>query len=358
MKPKSRWFLTDANLTTVTNWLAVFVLCALLFWGGSTLWMRLHYVYTNDAQITRYINPIISRVGGYVVSVDYHDHQMVKRGDTLLIIDNREYKYEADQANASVYKEHAEMNVLSSQKQILIEEHEALKKSIAANEARVKKQQLEFDRYQYLYEERSATAQQLEEVKATLDIYRSELAALQHKLEASEERVQDVEVQKTVVTAEKNRLSAAAGRKHLDVGYTIVRAPYDGMIGKRSIEEGQMINAGEVLGFIVNAETPTWVTANFKETQLRYLHIHDQVEVIADAYPGRVFKGKIISISPATGSSFSLLPPDNATGNFVKIVQRVPVRIELDKKQDERVLRSGMNVNVSIAKHQNSESNI
>ncbi|CDS91576.1 HlyD family secretion protein [Sphingobacterium faecium] len=351
MKPKSRWLLTDAKLTTATNWIAVFVLCALLFWGVRTLWIRLNYAYTNDAQVTQYINPIISRIGGYVVSVHYQDHQIVKRGDTLLIIDNREYKYEADQANASVYKEHAEMNVLSSQKHILMEEHESLKKSIAANEARVTKQQLEFDRYQFLYEEKSATAQQLEAVKATLDVYKSELAALQHKLQASQERVHDVEVQKTVVNAEKNRLSAAAGRKHLDVGYTIVRAPYDGMIGKRSIEEGQMISSGEVLGFIVNAETPTWVTANFKETQLRFLHIHDQVEVIADAYPDRVFKGEIISISPATGSSFSLLPPDNATGNFVKIVQRIPVRIELDKKQGEQVLRSGMNVNVSIAKH-------
>lgn len=351
MKPKSRWLLTDAKLTTATNWIAVFVLCALLFWGVRTLWIRLNYAYTNDAQVTQYINPIISRIGGYVVSVHYQDHQIVKRGDTLLIIDNREYKYEADQANASVYKEHAEMNVLSSQKHILMEEHESLKKSIAANEARVTKQQLEFDRYEFLYEEKSATAQQLEAVKATLDVYKSELAALQHKLQASQERVHDVEVQKTVVNAEKNRLSAAAGRKHLDVGYTIVRAPYDGMIGKRSIEEGQMISSGEVLGFIVNAETPTWVTANFKETQLRFLHIHDQVEVIADAYPDRVFKGEIISISPATGSSFSLLPPDNATGNFVKIVQRIPVRIELDKKQGEQVLRSGMNVNVSIAKH-------
>ncbi|MGJ1321416.1 HlyD family secretion protein [Sphingobacterium faecium] len=351
MKPKSRCLLTDAKLTTATNWIAVFVLCALLFWGVRTLWIRLNYAYTNDAQVTQYINPIISRIGGYVVSVHYQDHQIVKRGDTLLIIDNREYKYEADQANASVYKEHAEMNVLSSQKHILMEEHESLKKSIAANEARVTKQQLEFDRYQFLYEEKSATAQQLEAVKATLDVYKSELAALQHKLQASQERVHDVEVQKTVVNAEKNRLSAAAGRKHLDVGYTIVRAPYDGMIGKRSIEEGQMISSGEVLGFIVNAETPTWVTANFKETQLRFLHIHDQVEVIADAYPDRVFKGEIISISPATGSSFSLLPPDNATGNFVKIVQRIPVRIELDKKQGEQVLRSGMNVNVSIAKH-------
>jgi membrane fusion protein (multidrug efflux system) len=283
--------------------------------------------------------------------VHYHDHQFVKRGDTLLIIDQREYRYEADQANASVYKEHAEMNVLSSQKQILMEEHESLKKSIDANEARVTKQQLEYDRYKFLYEEKSATAQQMEDVKATLDVYKSELAALQHKLEASQERVRDVEVQKTVVSAEKNRLSAAAGRKHLDVGYTVVRAPYDGMIGKRSIEEGQMVNAGEVLGFIVNAETPTWVTANFKETQLRYLRIQDSVEVIADAYPDQVFKGKIISISPATGSSFSLLPPDNATGNFVKIVQRVPVRIELEKKQGEQILRSGMNVNVSVAKN-------
>ncbi|KKO89505.1 MULTISPECIES: HlyD family secretion protein [Sphingobacterium] len=352
MKPKSRRTVVEAQLTRITNWLAAIVLLALLLWGANTLWMRVRYTYTNDAQVTQYINPIVSRVGGYVVSVHYHDHQLVKRGDTLLLIDNKEYKYEADQVAASVNKEAAEINVLHSQKEILQAEHESLRTSIAAGEARVTKQQLEYDRYNYLFQEKSATAQQLEDVKATLDVYKSELASLKHKLQASQERVHDVDMKKGVVDAERVRLTAAVGRKRLDVGYTVIRAPYDGQIGKRTIEKGQMISAGEVLGFIVNRETPTWVTANFKETQLRYLHLGNRVEVVADAYPDQKFYGKIISISPATGSAFSLLPPDNATGNFVKIVQRVPVRIELDKQRGAQQLLSGMNVNVSVSKKQ------
>ena len=350
MKLKTEKQKTDQRLTLITNILAGIILCVLLFWGGKSLWRFMKYTYTNDAQVTQYINPVISRVGGYIVEVNFQDHQPVKRGDTLLIIDNKEYKYEAEQALASLRKEDAEITVLSSKKQILIEEHESLQKSIAAHEAKVKKQQLEYDRYKYLYDQKSATSQQLEEVEAILAVYKSDLASLKHKLDASQERISDIDVQKNVIGAEKNRLSAAAGRKDLDVGYTIIRAPYDGIMGKRSIEKGQMVKPAEVLGYIVNAETPVWITANFKETQLRFLALDDEVEVVADAFPDKIFKGKIISLSPATGSSFSLLPPDNSTGNFVKIVQRVPVRIELDSNQEEQLLRSGMNVNVSVPK--------
>lgn len=348
MKPKSTPFLTDQKLTRITNTLAGIILFALLIWAAKLMWRRMMYTYTNDAQVTQYINPVISRIGGYIVKVNYNDNQVVKRGDTLLIIDNREYKYEADQASASIKREDAEIGVLSSQKQILQEEHESLRKSIAAAQARVNKQELEYKRYKFLFDEKSTTAQQLEDVEAKLKIYKSELEALEHQLEASKERVADMDVKKGVYSAERSKWTAAAGRKSLDVGYTIIRAPYDGVMGKRTIEKGQMISAGEVLGFIVNSETPKWVTANFKETQIRNLAVGDAVEVLADAYPDQVFKGKIISISPATGSSFSLLPPDNSTGNFVKIVQRIPVRIELDKEQEEDKLRSGMNVDVSV----------
>lgn len=348
MKPKSEKFLTDRKLTRITNVLAIVILLVLLIIGSRLLWNRFMYTYTNDAQVTQYINPVISRIGGYIVSVNYLDNQEVKKGDTLLVIDNREYKYEVDQVSASVKKEQAEIDVLFSQKQILQQEHESLKKSISAAEARLHNQQLEYNRYKYLYDAKSATAQKLEDVEAKLNIYTSELEALQNQLQASQERINDIEIQKNVIAAEKNKWTAAAGRKGLDVGYSVILAPYDGIMGKRTIEKGQMISAGEVLGFLVNSETPKWITANFKETQLRHLAIGDSVEVMADAYPDQVFLGKIISISPATGSSFSLLPPDNSTGNFVKIVQRVPVRIELNKGQNEEKLRSGMNVNVSV----------
>lgn len=350
MKTKTDQNLTDQKITRITTILACLILFALLIWGAKTLWTRINYTYTNDAQITQYINPVISRVGGYIVSVKYRDHQEVKRGDTLLIIDSREYKYEAEQASASIQRENAEIGVLSSKKEILNQEYEVIKKSIGASEAKVKKQLLEYNRYKYLFDEQSATAQQLEDVEAKLDIYKSELEGLMHKLDASKERVADVDLQKDVIGVEKSRLTAVKGRKDLDVHYTVIRAAYDGILGKRSVEIGQMVEAGEVLGFIVNRETPIWVTANFKETQIRHLAIDDVVEIFADAYPDEKFEGKIISISPATGSSFSLLPPDNSTGNFVKIVQRVPVRIELKKDQLDGVLRSGMNVNVLVPK--------
>ena len=124
-------------------------------------------------------------------------------------------------------------------------------------------------------------------------------------------------------------------------------------MGRRTVEVGQMIDAGEPLAFIVNNETDKWVVANYKETQVAHMHIGDTVKVFADAYPDREFKGTIISLSPATGSSFSLLPPDNSTGNYVKIVQRIPVRIRIDgDRKDIDLLKVGMNVNVYTPKGQ------
>jgi membrane fusion protein (multidrug efflux system) len=122
-------------------------------------------------------------------------------------------------------------------------------------------------------------------------------------------------------------------------------------MGRRTIEKGQMIDAGQVLAYIVNNETDKWVVANYKETQLRHMHVGKQAEIEADAYPGKKFKGEIISLSPATGSSFSLLPPDNSTGNYVKIVQRVPVRIKvLGSRREIEPLKAGMNVIVTVDK--------
>jgi membrane fusion protein (multidrug efflux system) len=124
-------------------------------------------------------------------------------------------------------------------------------------------------------------------------------------------------------------------------------------MGRRTVETGQLINAGETLAFIVNNDTDKWVVANFKETQVAHMRIGDSVKLIADAYPDQPFKGTIISFSPATGSRFSLLPPDNATGNYVKIVQRIPVRIRIDGNRKELdMLKAGMNVNVYVPKKQ------
>ncbi len=350
MKWKVKWKMSDRTITRITNGFALVIVIILAIWGIKKSVENINYEYTNDAQVTAYINPVIARVGGYIVGVHFVDNQVVHKGDTLLVIDAQEYQFEEAQQLAAMNREKANIQVLESQKKVQTFSNEVLEQKINAQKAKVWKQGLEFDRYKKLYEQQSSTSQKMEEVLAELEVMKNDLLALERELQAGKALYEDLEVKKGVFNAEKERLSAVIGRRNLDVDYTVILAPYTGRMGKRNIEVGQMINAGEVLGFLVNDETPTWVIANYKETQVRNIQVNDKVEIVADAFPDRTFTGKVISLAPATGSAFSLLPPDNATGNYVKIVQRIPVRIELVDQEAKLLLRSGMNVNVWIPK--------
>ncbi|MCS3798538.1 HlyD family secretion protein [Niastella sp. OAS944] len=280
---KKKYTLTDRLITQITGWMAGIIIVALAIWGIFTLWGYFTYIQTNNAQIDEHVNPIISKAGGLIVAVKFEENQLVAKGDTLLIIDNREYILQQQQTEAAIQKTRAQLQLLESNS---------------------------------------------------------------HALKAEKE----------IVQAELNRLAALLHSHKLDISYTVITAPYNGRMGRQAVETGQLINAGETLAYIVNNETDKWVVANFKETQISYLHIGDSAKLIADAYPEQTFSGKIISFSPATGSRFSLLPPDNATGNYVKIVQRIPVRIRIDgNKKDLELLKAGMNVNVYIPKKQRHE---
>ena len=275
---KKKYTLTDRLITRITGWMAGIIVFAFTIWGLFTLWEFYHYEQTNDAQIEEYINPVISRVSGYIAAVKFEENQHVSKGDTLLIIDNREYLLQQEQTEAAIQKTNTQLQALNNN------------------------------------------------------------------------------VEKEIVHAELARLNALLKKQKLDISYTFITAPYNGRIGKRTIGVGQMINTGETLAFIVNNETEKWVVANFKETQIAHMRMGDSVKVIADAYPDQSFKGTIISFSPATGSRFSLLPPDNTTGNYVKIVQRIPVRIRIDgNRKDHDVLKAGMNVNVYMPKKRSHE---
>lgn len=351
---KKKYTVTDKFITNVTGWIAGITVTVLSVWGIYTLWGYYTYEQTNDAQVQEYVNPVISRAGGFIVAVKFEENQLVKKGDTLLLIDNREYVIQQAQTEASIQKEMAQLQVLDSKTHTLGQISQSTKSQIDANKAKVWKQELEHNRYEKLLKEESATNQQMESIKATLDIYTSDYKSAQNNYEASLSEINDVEAQKEVVKAEIARLTALLDRHKLDVSYTVITASYNGRMGKRTIEVGQMINAGEVLAFIVDNETDKWIVANYKETQIAHMNIGDSVIFFADAYPDREFKGTIISLSPATGSSFSLLPPDNATGNYVKIVQRVPVRIKVEGKRKEiDLLKVGMNVNVYTPKRNN-----
>ncbi len=350
---KKKYTVTDKLITKVTGWIAGISLICLSIWGVYSIWEYLHFEYTNDAQVQEYINPVISRAGGFIVAVKFEENEVVKKGDTLLLIDNKEYVIQQAQTEALILKEEAHLKVLESNINTLVNISESNKAQIEVTKAKVWKQDLENERYQKLFKEESVTKQQLENVQATLDVYKNEQLSSVNNYEASLAKINDIKAEMNVVKAEIERLKSVLERHKLDVSYTVITASYNGRMGRRTVEVGQMINAGEVLAFIVDDETDKWVVANYKETQIENMKLGDTVIFVADAYPNKKFKGTIISFSPATGSSFSLLPPDNSTGNFVKIVQRIPVRIKIEGNRNEiDILKVGMNVNVySPKKH-------
>ncbi len=343
---------TDKLITRVTAWIAGIILIALLIWGGISLYSLYRYEETNDAQVQEYINPVTSRVSGYIREIRYEENQDVKKGDTLIIIDNSEYQLQQQEAEAALANARAQLQALSSNIQTTAQSSQVNQSQIAAAKARLWHQQQEYARYKKLYDVESATQQQLENVQAALQVAQSDYQSTVESYQTSLSKVNDTRVQRAVLEAEVKRREAIVNRNKLDVGYTIIRAPYQGKMGRRTIQNGQLIQAGQTLAYIVDQEAGKWVIANFKETQLRHMHIGETAEIEADAFPGQKFRGRIVSLSPATGSSFSLLPPDNSTGNFVKIVQRVPVRIALvDNANVIAPLRAGMNTNVLVRKN-------
>ena len=304
---------------------------------------------TNDAQIEQYVTPIMSRVSGYVKEVRYEENQLVHKGDTLLLIDNREYKSKLDAALAdlALAKQNsvvAEKNVATTASSTAIGESQ-----LKAAETNLWKTKLGYNRYKALVSEDAATEQQLEKVNADYQAAQAQFQEMKNRIQmanlSTSQAAANVPSVQTLIQAKQ----ALADNAALFFSYTVITAPYDGWVGKRTIQPGQLIKEGQSVVSIVSKEK--WITANFKETQLQYLKVGQKVIVEADAVDGKEFIGTINSISPASGARFSLLPPDNATGNFVKIEQRIPVKIKLDESNlAADFLRAGMNVKV-IAEH-------
>jgi len=305
---------------------------------------------TNDAQVEQYVTPIMSRITGYVQEVRFDENQFVHKGDTLVIIDNREYKSKLNVALADVQSAKqssvvAEKNVATTASSTAIGESQ-----LAAAKTNLWKTKLEYERYQALVKDEAATSQQLEKVRADYESAQAHFQEMRERIQSS--NLSTSQAQANVPTMQTNIASkqAVADNAALFLSYTIITAPYDGWVGKRTLQPGQMVKEGQSLLSIVSKEK--WITANFKETQLQYLTVGQEVRIQADALSGKEFTGIITSLSPASGARFSLLPPDNATGNFVKIEQRIPVRIQL-KETDKHAdfLRAGMNITI-IAEHQ------
>jgi membrane fusion protein (multidrug efflux system) len=315
-----------------------------------------HYEETNDAQVESYINPVSARAGGYIQRVYFNEHQLVKRGDTLVTLDNREYHAQWIVAQAALDDAHAQLTVLKagivSAETGMLVNHDQIK----AAQARYVQQEQDIKRYVNLVKEEAATGADLEQVKARYDVAESDYSASQNGLKTNLARIAELKTHFALLQADIKRKSAALDLAKLNLSYTVIRAPYSGRLGRKNILEGQQIQPGQPLVSIIN-EREKWITANYKETQVAGMYVGQPVEVRVDAIDGKVFKGKILAIAGSTGSRFSILPPDNSTGNFVKIVQRVPVKIALVDEQAANVL-PGMNVTVAAKKAQNDETGL
>ena len=300
---------------------------------------------SNDAQVEQYISPVNLRASGYIKKICFQEHQSVKKGDTLLILDDREYRIRVMEAEAALKDAMAGANVINATLNTTETSATVYDASIAEIEVRLQKLAKDRQRYQNLVERNAATPIQLEQIETEYKATKKKLDAVLKQKKAALSGVNEVQTRKGNTEAAIERAQAALARAKLNLSYCVVTAPCDGKLGRRALEEGQMVNAGQTVTNIM-PDTQKWVIANYKETQVENLHVGQTVRITVDAVSDKEFTGKITAISGATGSKYSLVPTDNSAGNFVKIQQRVPVRIDftnLSKADNER-LAAGMMV--------------
>lgn len=379
---------------------------------AGALWAYFYYhnrVSTDDAQITAHIEPVAPRVAGTVISVDVNDNQMVHAGQVLFQLDDRVYKAELQQADANLQA--AEAGASSARTNIPIttasssgtlsaaqaatEQAQANEKftaaQVAAADAQVTAAQAVLRqaqaqagnavsterRYAQLVAKQEISALQYQQTQTAATAAQAAVAAAQAQVTAAQQQVASAVAKENVARAavaeaaanerkaatapqqqavsraesktaqaKVAQAEAAVALAQLNVDYTVVRAPSDGQVGNKTVQLGQRLAPGQAVMILVPVNN-VWVVANYKETQLKKMHPGQKAEISVDAY-GETLRGTVNSIGPGTGSIFSLLPPENATGNYVKVVQRVPVKIVFDQGQDLSRLRPGLSVEATV----------
>jgi membrane fusion protein (multidrug efflux system) len=333
---------------TVLLVVAILVVIVAIIYFISYFLREKHYEETSDAQVESYINPISARVSGYIKAVKFEEHQLVKQGDTLVLIDDKEYKARVQEAEAALDDSRAQVDVLNASIESADVATSVNKDQIDGAKARLIEQSQDIRRYKNLLKEEAATGSDLDLVQSHYDVSVSDYSAAKNNLKTSYAKIKELKSHKALLTADLKRKTAELELARINLGYTVIRAPYTGKMGRKTILEGQQVQVGQPLVSIVD-EKDKWVTANFKETQVYGMYVGQPVDIEVDAIDNKVYHGKIEAISASTGAKFSILPPDNATGNFVKIVQRIPVKIRFTSTDIEPI-RAGMNVFVSVKK--------
>ncbi|MES2178717.1 MAG: HlyD family secretion protein [Gemmatimonadota bacterium] len=337
--------------------LALVVLGAILGLGwGVKQWMygRTHES-TDNAQVDGHIVPVLAKVSGYVTAVQAGENEHVRADSALVRIDEREFAVKLAQADADLAAARAAAGGrgVEGQAEAMVQnatgQRAALDENIIAARANFTKAEADLARMKELVAKQVVSRQQLDAAQAAADAARAQLASAQRSAGAAGAGIVNAQAGVRLAIARLAAAQAARDNAALQLSYTRVAAPVGGIISRKQVEVGQLVQAGQPLLTIVS-DSGVWVTANFKETQLGDIKIGQPVELEIDAYGGWKVEGKVESVSAATGAKFALLPPDNATGNFTKVVQRVPVRIAIVKGVDkEHPLRPGMSVFAHVA---------
>lgn len=319
---------------------------------------------TDDAQIATNMSPVVSKISGYIKQVKVKDNQFVHKGDTLVILDNKDQKMALEQAMAALGTAKSNISTARAATHAASSNINTTNAAVATANAQIEaakvnvwKTAQDLKRYTNLVKDHSITQQQYETALAANQSANRQLQVLVDQRNQAAQQTTVVSSQTQASSEQIGVANSVAKQREVDVenaklnlSYTVIVAPEDGFVSKVPVQAGQYIQGGSQLFSLVR-NNDKWVVANFKETQLSKMVEGQKVDMKIDAFPDQTFEGVVSSFSPATGSSFSILPPDNASGNFVKVVQRLPVRIDfknLDKNVAQR-LRAGMNVKVEVS---------
>jgi len=345
----------------------VIVLAALLIvgtWVGISKYRySQHHEETDDAQVSADISPVIPRVSGYVAAVRVQDNQLVHKGDTLLVLDQRDFVIRLEQAEAALTTAQSNLNSAKANTNAAKANIETTKASMGTIEQQIAAAKItlwrateDYNRYANLIKDHSITQQQYEQALAAKETAEKQVAILESQKNQVNSQTNAVSAQSNAVGEQTDVASSAIKQRQVDVdaaklnlSYCVVIAQQDGLVSKVNVQSGQFVQAGQSLFSIVHSDSK-WVVANFKETQLNRMLEGQKAVITVDAFPKHNFDAVVSSFAPATGATFALLPPDNASGNFVKVVQRLPVKIEFTNAKDSLLekLRPGMNVKVDV----------
>ncbi len=334
----------------IPNLVLILVIIGGIVWVASKFFHFGNVEYTDNAQVRQDIMPINTRVQGFIKKIYFSEYQHVKKGDTLLVIEDSEFRLqlaqaEANYANAIVGKNAMHTTISTTQNNISVSDA-----AITEAKARLDNAKLEYDRYTTLLSQDAVTRQQFDRVKTDYDAAQARYDQLTRQKNSTallkQEQTQRLEQNDGGIKIAE----AALNQARLNLSYTVIVATADGVTGRKNIHEGQLVQPGQTMVDLVVADS-RWIIANYKETQTSKMQPGQTVKITVDAVPGVTYEGRVQALSKATGASFSLVPQDNSSGNFVKVEQRIPVRIEFtdaNSKENLERLRSGMNAECTV----------